>query len=793
MLVVQPPPPEPPLVPANQAAADLLAAWRGFAAATATAPQVETLVLAYEALVFGESPLPPGLPEFAELEATLRAAVAAKCNRRWQAFFEQAAATRCIGSGDVAQLASAVGFLDDFVAEPVDEPTTDTAVGLMLASLQRTLGDLAACFATLDLVGKRLGPRVPDNAWLHGDLAGELSEALRMTGRIDEASVAARDSLAIAMATGDQRTIQRALHRNQAVALATGRFQSTADDLTERLAAGTAAGAPPADLALLRLFLGYALAGLAGDDVTALREVRGVLDEARRAGDGHLRRRADLKRFDLALRSGDLEVAASIDAECGTSFGAIAPSPVPALDTWELVSLRARLALARGARGEALDEHASQLAAAVAAVAADWHSQPLQLGGTGFLQLPQRRDLIGAAIDVAIAHDAENGIETALSILLGLQTCTSLARVHATPPCPVAELRASLGHRAALVYLPTPTGTHAFLVEADGVRYERLPGDCGYDGAVLAMLEALAGVNLAGAPPDDTSEALLRCGQAARDRLLPAAWLPQLAASAGLTIVGAELLGGLPFEALPLDGDRLLGEVVPIDNTASLPLAVATARRHQVRPAAQASLLLFACTDPVPTATDAPVASIRFPEEILLPAVADYHPLTKRLAGQATAAALRDVRLADYDIVHFVLHAAGTRAEDREPGLLAYDGPVWRPELAAHPCRGLVVVSCCGGGRGPRRSGEGSGFHSLAGTFLWNGAEAVIASTRDLEARAHLQLLAACHRHLLTGSSPAAALRSARAECAQGHDLWTRCQAAMVQVLGAGQLPLFRR
>jgi CHAT domain-containing protein len=261
-----------------------------------------------------------------------------------------------------------------------------------------------------------------------------------------------------------------------------------------------------------------------------------------------------------------------------------------------------------------------------------------------------------------------------------------------------------------------------------------------------------------------------------------------------VTIVGAELLASATFEALPLADGRLLGEAVAIDNAGSLPLMLAVERNAEPVAAAQASVALFACTDPAAADGLEPVDAIRFPADDVLPALeAAYARVTPVLAELATTAAFRELEYAEHTVAHLVLHGAERLAIGAEPGLRTYDGAIDRLELSQRRWPALVIVSACGSGRGPRRAGEGDAFHSVAGACLWNGAAAVIASRRDLAARAHLQLLVACHRHLAAGCAPAVAMQRARAERAAGADPWRRVQAAQVQVFGAGHARLIAR
>jgi CHAT domain-containing protein len=258
-------------------------------------------------------------------------------------------------------------------------------------------------------------------------------------------------------------------------------------------------------------------------------------------------------------------------------------------------------------------------------------------------------------------------------------------------------------------------------------------------------------------------------------------------------VVGSDLCAGVPIEALMLDDGRLLGEAVAVDHTASLPLGVAMARANRPVPYAQAAMLLWASTDhhaPGPDA--AAVPGFEFPPQFLGPLRDAYRNADTVVGPNATAGAFRTTRFTDFDVLHIVAHHVQGRRGQAESGLLMEDGVVRRRDLLA-ACKGLVILSACGAGSGPVRAGEGDAFHSFVGACLWNGAQAVIASRRDLLVLDHLRTMVHCHERLAQGDCPARAMQRARLTMVSGADLVTRVQRAMIQVFGAGNLPLIAR
>jgi CHAT domain-containing protein len=106
------------------------------------------------------------------------------------------------------------------------------------------------------------------------------------------------------------------------------------------------------------------------------------------------------------------------------------------------------------------------------------------------------------------------------------------------------------------------------------------------------------------------------------------------------------------------------------------------------------------------------------------------------------------------------------------------------------PLSGLVIVSACGGSRGPRRPGDDS-LADLGGAFLRAGAPAVMVSGGALELTATIDLMESVHERLAAGDSPAEALRVARSARAPGTSVEHDLAAARLQIFGAGHVPVF--
>lgn len=755
---------------------------------------LERLLAALQkALERGTQP-PPDAPPAPAIEQALRAAVTTKLPPPWHAYLEYLLASNACMLGDLAAIDRAARALEQLARSAPELTDYATPRALLLADLQRALGDFAPALAGVQRLLR--DPQLPADPALHSDALGLCSEILRETGRLDEAAALVAESLDRAKASGSPEAIEKALVRDQAMALATGRFLASRKVIEQHLA--TVDAKDTATRALLLVYRGYAESGAAETDPQMLSAAKATLDEARQLAKGHLQVRADLKRVDLALRAADVAAAGAALADCEHSLGPLpAQDPLPR-DQSERISLVTRFLLLRKAPPAELRAWLPTQRRAQQALADEWQRQPPSRGGIGFLQLGQRRELLACGIalelSLAAAEQRTDGAARALQILVDLQAETSLARARGAAPCQVAALQRDLlgGNRGALVFLPSRQTTYAFYVDGKDVACFEL---CGY--GTLAKACSTAAGRLARSPvaagPERTlrNEALRTSLRAAAQQLLPAPLLARVLPLDGLTVVGADLLGGLPLETLLLEDGRLLGEVVPIDNTGSLPLALALTRSAPPASRGQAKVLVAGCTE-VAAPSTAGVENFTFPAAELQPGLSQLPGATVLCDAQVTRGTLLGTRLQDYDIVHVIAHHVPGTGPTGAGRLVVHDGFVERADLDGHAVHGLAIVSACGGGQGPLRSGEGDAFTSVAGSFLWNGATAVIASRNELLVLDHLRLMQRVYAGLAAHATPARALRDARQAMAPDSDLLQRTNRAVVQVFGAGHVAVLR-
>jgi CHAT domain-containing protein len=147
-----------------------------------------------------------------------------------------------------------------------------------------------------------------------------------------------------------------------------------------------------------------------------------------------------------------------------------------------------------------------------------------------------------------------------------------------------------------------------------------------------------------------------------------------------------------------------------------------------------------------------------------------YPPERRKVAtgAEASEAALKRERLADYRVLHLAAHALADEGAPARSGVVlslkspgAEDGvlrvnEILNLELAAD----LVVLSACQTARGRYRRGEG--VEGLARAFLHAGARSVAASLWSVNDRATADLMRRLHEGLRRGLDPARALQAAQ-------------------------------
>jgi CHAT domain-containing protein len=457
----------------------------------------------------------------------------------------------------------------------------------------------------------------------------------------------------------------------------------------------------------------------------------------------------------------------------------------------EVASARARLALALYATQPRMPQTHAALHTSLrelngdgvvpglcAELLAVWQREPVRVGGLGFLQFAQRRNLFAARVAVMCALAPTCAAE-ALATLLPAQAMGSQARRLSLAPGDLREVQARLvpPNGGMLVFLPAHVGPGVFAVTRSEITYWPLPSTRGLVDDLRRHRELL----LARAHDAEHIAGLQRTGRAIWDLIVP----PQLQALVqqwqACVVVGRALLNDLVFEALP-GRERWLGCELAISYLPSLQLGLLLAQRPSPAPASPDRVLL---------------AATRADSEFALPlrrndleALARLWPRTRLLAGTAaTRERLRDA-VSHARVLHVIAHGvsgAGELADERPYGLMLHDGVLTCGRIEQMEAVGeLVVLGVCGGATGPQRRGDDASGQ-VASAFLFAGARAVVAADAEIELQQAVRVSTILHRELRNGAGVAEAMRHARAQEMQaGH----HAGILSLGVIGLGDLVL---
>ncbi|MEU7743439.1 CHAT domain-containing protein [Nonomuraea sp. NPDC049158] len=265
---------------------------------------------------------------------------------------------------------------------------------------------------------------------------------------------------------------------------------------------------------------------------------------------------------------------------------------------------------------------------------------------------------------------------------------------------------------------------------AEAVR--RLTGD----------LNARAGRNLRPALALVIEASLRRQLGTIADGLL-APLLPSLAGASGIVVVPTMDLSAIPWGALP----GLVGK------------PVVAAPSAQVWATAQRARLAGVADGEPPLLVAGPNLTAVKPE---IEHLAALYPKARRLTGSAATVAATLEALDGASIAHLAAHGHHERENVLFSRLVLSDGP-----LMAHDVQRLrtaprhVVLSACDIGRLVVRPGDE--LLGFTAALLYMGTPTVVSSVAKVPDETAIEIMAAYHRHLTLGLSPAAALATASA------------------------------
>ena len=639
---------------------------------------------------------------------------------------------------------------------------------------------------------------------LQVNLHGERAQVWRDLGVVELAARALEQERAAAQASGQpQLVVAWRLHR-ASLDLVVENFSRAVEEMQEVLSRAESSELPAALRAKARMLLGCALSEVErehpGREARATRVLEGALQASELTGNDRLN--VLLTLADLALRQRDaaraqrwLEAARQLVENWPRGEGEHFP-----FQEGTLLSVhRARLALLGGAQ-EVLEERLAEMRVAFDAFLGAWANTPLRPGGVGFLHSGDRRLVLEILARTTLAVEGqERGLPAVVELLLDAQCMGTLARRLRVEEATLAGVRSELVGRGELIllYLPSMDSSLLFVIDGEGLELHELPPRDSLRRAASEHFFALARTTRASSD-DSVIEAQAR-GLELVAQLLPAQVQARLAQAARVTVVGAELLGGVHFEALPLAGGALLGEAVALDHLPSLPVGLLLARRP-LWPA-QRDLLLASALEPDPE------ARVRWPALESLPWDARREELLTRGLGERRVTLLREATREgleragprDFAVVHLLAHGVSDPARERGAGLLLASegvpedsGVLWCTDVEQLKWNGLTILSVCGAAAGPERRGDDK-LADLGGAFLSAGASAVVLSSERVAYESTLELMGAFHRRLAAGERCAEALRAARASLAHDAGAAARYQAASFRLVGlGGRAPIAR-
>lgn len=677
------------------------------------------------------------------------------------------------------------------------ELTAEDQAHLLLRAAQydRVLGQFAAARAKLDRVEGLLGESV-EQRFLRCNLFDRRAHLLLSEGLFDRAIpwMDAEWALLEELESEGHRVgPARALARMRRAHLALAREDYA--DLDRIIAEGEESGEHDAvDLALLRARGAYGWNERERDAPPARSRAREILVEQVLAEP-----LPDLERVlpelvlaEIAVREIEWEEAQHWLDEARVHMGTGEPVDRPQYALW--VAYSVRLALEQEADDAVLARWSAEIETAFAGFIERWSAVPVRSGGHGILHTFEHRALFSEAVRLSLhRHGPEQGAARALELLIRLQALHSWTR---SQPAAPADARAALAgflgeQHCAIAFVPAPLRTHAFLLCAESVQHFELAAEdrIHRDRRAAVRLQQ----QLGGADRAAVREAL-------RDRLLPPALRRALAPFASWTVVGEDLLGEVPFEALPWE-DGFVGTRIAVDRIPSLPIAVELSRRAPTPLDRQGEAWLL-CR-PTPDSQRLEELGISF-DPTALDGIDTAEMLraygSKRAicwsGPEARLSRLRSERALRCRVLQFLTH--GVQDPDREmsaglvltPDSLLADGLLWADFAGRLAAPAVVLITACRLGIAPVRRGDAA-TADMAGFFLSRGSQAVCLSPYDLETRATALLSGRFHSALDAGHGPAEAMRQARDFLARQAGFEDPFYHASLRVVGLGQRPVF--
>ena len=712
---------------------------------------------------------------------------------------------------DRGEIGAAITELREALRNTTNAPGILPQLQADLADLLRYRGEFDQALRLLDAAQQNLVEESDDerlarfHAALYCEIQGIRGQLLLNRGQPEQAAPLLLEALRRAEELDDWKAILGATIRQISFALA---IEDTAEALRLVDSVLDREGQPPVSAktrALLVARQGRALAERERDDPRVERTAAVVLEQSLDFAELYEpeRLRVELTLAEVWLRDRRPDRAAvlldSARLRLARQRNDRLPGQTLRLDA-RLASLAAEWALESAVPKSLLQTRLTELTDVYDRFLAEWRTAPQHPDGSGFLHYGTPRKLLSELIRVTLALiPGEAGSEQALDQLLKAQALGSVTRARGGTVPSLPTIRAALLHRGEglLIYLPTPDRSHLFV-------HLEIAADV----PIFAARRDFAAVVCR--PPADRNEPSARerrrnelfdRGDRLAQLLLPDEARAIFADWTTITIVGADLIGTVPFEALPLDRRRRLGDDWALAYLPSVPLGLALGDQA-ARPTEGEPII---CLLAGPTQSEEvherwpDLAELKLSSEQLAALLAPYAPDRLRVlqSDQATAVNLDQAARSVGRVLQLWTHGIYDLSRPRPAGLVMApdaihaDGLFWCRDAEQLHAPPLVVLSACGAARGPVRRGE-VGVTHLGGAFLTAGAGCVVLPIADVEERATLELMSSFHWRLRRhGESPAEALRQARRQLASDPRFEDPFYHSLIQAVGAAHEPLF--
>ncbi len=477
---------------------------------------------------------------------------------------------------------------------------------------------------------------------------------------------------------------------------------------------------------------------------------------------------------------------------------------LPLKEGADLAVLAAHLALAEHADGERLEAAHAEVTAALDDLLAAWERAPERSGGVSFLRYAGRRSLLEAWIRLASERWGEEvGALRGLEKLVEVQRMGTLSRTASNAPAELSEIRTRLcgADRGVLVYFVAPERTHVYALDRGILVHEECPGRFAFESLQREWMLALDAARM----ESDSVTADLAEERALAARLssilLPPSVQEIVAGWAGLSIVGTDLLDGVPIEWLPWRKGAHFGLDVAISFLPSLPLGSTLADEQRFAgPARELDLLLLAAPEVDPGVAESwpHLESLTLGDGFLdsLAKLYEGKRTSFSSGADASVAALDSPIVGNTGILHVIGHSLVDLGRERPVGLVLArtgnrSGLVWCEDVERLHAAELVMLTSCRSGAAPARRGDANAA-DMAGAWIAAGARAVLVTQRDLRLGFAQRLSLGLHRELVGGRSPCEALRRALNDLAR-EELPLRLPflCGLPRIVGWGHVPLF--